>query len=93
MLGTNNLSVGDSPCAIIAGLIRVIERVEAIWPSTQIGFLEISPRGQRLPILFMISEHEGRNICGWHGDARDLFGFVGRRRDRTWRKRWRTAAG
>lgn len=46
MLGTNNLSAGDKPCAIVSGLTKVIKRVHAMWPSTQIGFLEIPPRGQ-----------------------------------------------
>lgn len=46
MLGTNNMAWGDKPCAIIAGLVKVIERVASIWPSAQIGFLEITPRGQ-----------------------------------------------
>jgi lysophospholipase L1-like esterase len=46
MLGTNNLSAGDPACAIIAGLIKVKERVASIWPNAQIGFLEITPRGQ-----------------------------------------------
>jgi len=45
ILGTNNLSAGDQPCAIISGLIKIIIRVHAIWPSAQIGFLEIPPRG------------------------------------------------
>jgi platelet-activating factor acetylhydrolase IB subunit beta/gamma len=46
MLGTNNLSAGDKPCAIISGLIKVLERVRAIWPSTKMWFLGIPPRGR-----------------------------------------------
>jgi len=42
MLGTNNLPV-DLPCAIIAGLKKVIE---PIWPMAQIAFLNIPPRGE-----------------------------------------------
>jgi lysophospholipase L1-like esterase len=45
ILGTNNLGAHDSPCAVIAGLKKVIERVKLIWPSTKIVFLEITPRG------------------------------------------------
>ena len=41
--GPNNLN-SDKVCAIDFGLFR---RVAAIWPSTQIGFLEIPPRGPR----------------------------------------------
>jgi len=46
MLGTNNLSAGDQACAIIAGLIKVKQQVASLWPSSQISFLEITPRGQ-----------------------------------------------
>jgi len=46
ILGTNNLT-SDKVCAIIFGLVQVFKRVAAIWPSTQIGFLEIPPRGPR----------------------------------------------
>jgi lysophospholipase L1-like esterase len=45
ILGTNNLGAHDKPCAVIAGLKKVIERVKLIWPSTQVVFLEITPRG------------------------------------------------
>jgi lysophospholipase L1-like esterase len=44
ILGTNNLN-SDKVCAINFGLVQVFKRVAAIWPSTQIGFLEIPPRG------------------------------------------------
>jgi lysophospholipase L1-like esterase len=44
ILGTNNLN-SDKVCAIIFGLVQVFDRVAAIWPSAQIGFLEIPPRG------------------------------------------------
>jgi lysophospholipase L1-like esterase len=44
ILGTNNLN-SDEVCAINFGLVQVFKRVAAIWPSTQIGFLEIPPRG------------------------------------------------
>ena len=46
MLGTNNLPVGDKPCAVIAGLKKVFERAKSIWPSARVAFLEIPPRGQ-----------------------------------------------
>jgi platelet-activating factor acetylhydrolase IB subunit beta/gamma len=45
MLGTNNLP-DNNPCAIIAGLKKVIQRVESTWPRAQIILLEITPRGQ-----------------------------------------------
>jgi lysophospholipase L1-like esterase len=43
ILGTNNLK--DRPCAIVFGLVKVFKRVASIWPSAQIGYLEIPPRG------------------------------------------------
>jgi lysophospholipase L1-like esterase len=48
ILGTNNLSSSDRPCAIIAGLEKVIARIAVLWPSTKIIFLDIPPRGDRL---------------------------------------------
>jgi lysophospholipase L1-like esterase len=45
MLGTNNLPY-NNPCAVIAGLKRVIERVKSIWPPAQVILLEITPRGK-----------------------------------------------
>jgi lysophospholipase L1-like esterase len=45
MLGTNNLTVDDQPCAIIAGLKTVIKRARTLWPLAKIILLEITPRG------------------------------------------------
>jgi lysophospholipase L1-like esterase len=45
MLGTNNLP-DDEPCAIIAGLKKVIERVKSLWSAAQVVVLEIPPRGK-----------------------------------------------
>ena len=46
IVGTNNLR-SDKACAIIFGLVQVFKRVGVIWPSAQIGFLEIPPRGSQ----------------------------------------------
>jgi lysophospholipase L1-like esterase len=46
MLGTNNLP-DNQPCAVVAGLTRVIERVKSIWPFARVILLEITPRGER----------------------------------------------
>ena len=45
MLGTNNLPF-DKPCAVVAGLKKVIKRVKSIWPPAQVVLLEITPRGK-----------------------------------------------
>ena len=45
ILGTNNLTTGDEPCAIVAGIKKLIERVNALWPTARIVVLEIPPRG------------------------------------------------
>lgn len=45
MLGTNNLA-DDPPCAAVAGLRKVVERVKSIWPMAQIVFMDIAPRGK-----------------------------------------------
>ena len=44
ILGTNNLGFNKA-CAISEGLKRVIRRTAKLWPSTQIAFLEIPPKG------------------------------------------------
>ena len=84
ILGTNNLA-SDRPCAIIAGLEKVIARVAALWPSTQIIFLDIPPRGDRF-LAFNSSRMEVNTTigklhgvtainvddeitCGWQVDA------------------------
>jgi lysophospholipase L1-like esterase len=45
MLGTNNLP-DSKPCAVIAGLKKVIEHVKSAWPVAQVVLLEIPPRGK-----------------------------------------------
>jgi len=44
ILGTNNLA-GQKPCAIIAGLHQVVDKLTTIWPSARISYLDIPPRG------------------------------------------------
>jgi lysophospholipase L1-like esterase len=44
VIGTNNLG-GSQSCAIAAGISKVVEKANAIWPSSQIAFLDIPPRG------------------------------------------------
>jgi lysophospholipase L1-like esterase len=63
ILGTNNLSSSDAPCAIIAGLEKVIARVTALWPSAQIIFLDIPPRGDRF-LAFNSSRTEVNTAIG-----------------------------
>ena len=45
VIGTNNLGTGSPPCAIAAGIRKITESVAQMWPSAQIAFLEIPPRG------------------------------------------------
>ena len=45
VIGTNNLGAGNPPCATVAGINKIIEKVRETWPSAQIAFLEIPPRG------------------------------------------------
>jgi lysophospholipase L1-like esterase len=45
LLGTNNLGVGDEPCAIVSGLKRVLFKIVDLWPSARLWVLEIPPRG------------------------------------------------
>jgi hypothetical protein len=44
MIGTNNLGENQS-CAIAAGISKIVKKASVIWPSSQIAFLEIPPRG------------------------------------------------
>jgi lysophospholipase L1-like esterase len=45
VIGTNNLGTGSQPCAIVAGIRKIIGKVGETWPSAQAAFLEITPRG------------------------------------------------
>jgi lysophospholipase L1-like esterase len=45
MVGTNNLPAGDPPCAIAAGVERLVQAVREAWPQTRIVVLGILPRG------------------------------------------------
>jgi lysophospholipase L1-like esterase len=48
VVGTNNLAEDDAPCAITAGIARVITRAKELWPGAKILVLEIPPRGTNL---------------------------------------------
>lgn len=45
VVGTNNLSYGAPPCAIVAGITQIVAKAKELWPTAQIVFLEIPPRG------------------------------------------------
>ncbi|MBN9017047.1 MAG: hypothetical protein J0H11_06485 [Rhizobiales bacterium] len=47
-LGTNNLGAGDPPCGIAEGVRRTIDGLHALWPSAEIVFIAIPPRGDYL---------------------------------------------
>ena len=47
LIGTNNLSSKTAPCAVAAGVVAVVEKVRALWPSAHIYSLSIPPRGKR----------------------------------------------
>lgn len=44
LAGTNNLSV-DKPCAIVAGLAKVLQTVRRLWPAAQTSLIGLLPRG------------------------------------------------
>jgi len=82
VIGTNNLTVDISPCAIIAGIGKIIERASEVWPSAEMAFLEIAPRGdsfmfkndQRMEVnkaIRQIARAKSVNVddaitCEWH---------------------------
>jgi len=45
LLGTNNLTAGDEPCAIVAGLQKVLAAAASVWPRARLWFIDIPPRG------------------------------------------------
>jgi len=47
VIGTNNLGMNNPPCAIVAGIEKIVKRTQEIWPRTEISLLEIPPRGDR----------------------------------------------
>jgi lysophospholipase L1-like esterase len=46
LIGTNNLSSKDAPCAVAAGVVAVVKKARALWPSAHIYSLSIPPRGK-----------------------------------------------
>lgn len=47
-LGTNNLGAGDPPCGIAEGVRQTLDGLHALWPSAEIIFIAIPPRGDYL---------------------------------------------
>ncbi len=82
VIGTNNLTANSPPCAIIAGITKIIQTAKKIWPSAGLVFLEIPPRG--VGFVFKNDERQEVNAairkiggvktinaddvltCGWH---------------------------
>lgn len=46
ILGTNNLT--EAPCAVAAGLLRVVEAINDLWEKPDIRLVQILPRGADL---------------------------------------------
>lgn len=44
-LGTNNLGLGDPACGIAEGVRRALSGTHALWPTAQILYIAIPPRG------------------------------------------------
>lgn len=47
-LGTNNLSAGDVPCAVAAGIAALVDSVRKKWPNASMIILSVPPRGTDL---------------------------------------------
>lgn len=45
LIGTNDLAAGTPACAIAIGIGKVVERLRALWPDTDVLVLTIPPRG------------------------------------------------
>ena len=45
LVGTNNLTMGQSACATVVGINSIVQAVQATWPRTRIAVLSIPPRG------------------------------------------------
>lgn len=48
ILGTNNLSGPEQPCAIVAGTSLVVAQMRKMWPKAHIDLFDIMPRGADL---------------------------------------------
>jgi lysophospholipase L1-like esterase len=82
VIGTNNLTMNNQPCAIVMGIEKIVQRVRDIWPRTEINFLEIPPHGdgflskndERTQVNFAVRQFGGvktMNVddaitCRWH---------------------------
>ena len=46
MIGTNNLGLGQSPAAAVAGITRIVDEIHAQLPKSEILLLGVLPRGE-----------------------------------------------
>lgn len=44
ILGTNNIGAGDKPCAVSAGIAAVFRKIDELWNSPALTYVEILPR-------------------------------------------------
>lgn len=56
IVGTNNMTDGDSGCAIGGGVSKIASRAKELWPHTKILIVDIPPRGQGWKLLQTIRE-------------------------------------
>lgn len=48
IVGTNNLSSRNKPCAIAAGIEKIAGKIHGLWPSARIRIFDVPPRGPNL---------------------------------------------
>lgn len=47
MIGTNNLGYGDKACAILDGIRRIVDRIDALWHRPALVVVGTPPRGRK----------------------------------------------
>ena len=60
LVGTNNISAGDAPCAIALGILAAVERISRLWPDAAIDVIGIPARGDKAQ--FEAARRETNNI-------------------------------
>lgn len=94
LIGTNDLAAGTPPCAVAAGIDKLVGRLRAMWPDAAVLLLSVPPRGrdfreiddQRRALNRAIAGI-GERVAGVHplliDDAAFTCGQYGRPFDRT----------
>jgi len=73
LIGTNNLSAGDSPSAVAQGIRAIAGRLRERWPEARLVLLGILPRGERAEDPLRLAAREVNRRIAELGDEQRIF--------------------